>query len=76
MSEAKDAKGHYLWLSGFFTVIAVVHLVRAGCGLEVTIQNFSIPLHWSWIVGGVAALLALGCGWRGMGKRLDYPDLP
>lgn len=54
------------WLSGFFAMPAIVHLIRALAGWEVTFKGNPVAIKTSWMVFVIAAVLSvifciLGC---------------
>ncbi len=49
-----------MWLSGFFGLGAIVHLVRAAMGFSVVIAGREIPVTVSAVVAGVLGALSIG----------------
>ena len=52
-----------LWLSGFFALGAVAHLVRFVLNLSLAVNGQEIPLAVSGAVGVVFTVLSTACFW-------------
>ncbi|MBI2342402.1 MAG: hypothetical protein HYU98_06705 [Deltaproteobacteria bacterium] len=59
MSDKCNCGCLFSWLSGFFAMPAIVHLVRALAGWEVTWQGHAIAIKTSWIIFGITAVLCV-----------------
>jgi hypothetical protein len=53
-----EAKSYARLAAAIFAVIALLQLVRALSGWEITINGTALPLWPSWVACGVGAVLA------------------
>ncbi len=65
MAEKCNCGCLWTWLSGFFAMPAVAHIVRLIGGWEITFKGEPFAMKTSWIVVIVCGLLAAICGFVG-----------
>mgnify|MGYP001563464888 FL=1 len=67
---------NFSWLSGFFALAAIVHLIRLITGMQVQIGGWAVPMNVSIGVAVIAGVLSLilckkscaSCGCSGVAK--------
>ena len=53
-----EAKSYARFAAGIFALIALLQLVRALSGWEITLNGMPVPLWPSWLACGVTVVLA------------------
>lgn len=71
MAEKCNCGCCFSWLSGFFAMPAIVHLIRVIAGWEMTFRGNPVAMKTSWIVFIACGVLALVFGIIGCKKHKE-----